>query len=488
MQLTKSRYVSAVQCQRRLWLEIHRPELAPPPTPVTQRLLAQGNEVGSEARRRFPGGILIQQGGRRGAVATRQAMAAGYPAIFEATFLYEDLLVRCDIFLREADGRWTIVEVKSGTDVQLSYLHDLAIQRHVVERAGVPVAGVKLMHINSKSCTYPNLENLFVLCDVTAEVAEVAVEVPGRLQRIWSLLASGDEPETAIGAHCDDPMVCPYRSYCWQHVPEISIFNIPRLDGATKSELARRGVFTLDAIPDDIALSPQQRACVDLLLSGATEIDHAAIAQEMARLVYPIYFFDFETDATPIPLFDGLHPYQAFPFQYSCHVLHADGRLEHFDYLHDDAGDPRRPLVLSLLGHIGPTGSVVAYYASFERTVLQKLAAQLPEYAAPLHAIVERLWDQWDIFRKYYRSAAFHGSNSIKHVLPALVPELSYAGLAVRKGDQAQAHWRAMIVASDPEERTRRSQELRAYCGLDTLAMVELHRVLERTVAEVCPA
>ena len=127
---------------------------------------------------------------------------------------------------------------------------------------------------------------------------------------------------------------------------------------------------------------------------------------------------------------------------------------------------------------------MVAYYAAFERTVLKKLAATLPEYAGPLLSIADRLWDQWEIFRQHYQSAAFHGSNSIKHVLPALVPELSYAGLAVRKGDQAQAHWRAMITSPDADLRAQMAQELKEYCGLDTYAMVQLHYVLQATVAE----
>lgn len=486
MQLTKSRYVSAVQCHRRIWLEFHRPDLAAPPSAVTQRILEQGRQVGAAARLRFPDGILIRQSGHQAIAATWRALRAGCHTIYEATFQAADILVRCDILQRTqaADGRdhWAIIEVKSSTSITPSYLHDLAIQRYVVEQAGLPVHAVYLMHINSKDCVYPDLDNLFALCDVTAEVDAAAVDLPSRLLAIRAVLEQPEPPQVTIGAQCDDPGPCPFHAHCWADVPPVSIFNIPGLAPKTKTELAARGILALEDLPPELPLTERQTAFVELLVNQRTQIDVRAIEQRLDSLIYPVHFFDFETDASPVPLFAGLHPYQAFPFQYSCHVLHADGRLEHRDYLHDDAGDPRLPLTQALLRDIGPAGSVVVYYASFERTVLQNLARHLPAYAEQLKSVIDRLWDQYEIFRDHYRSAHFHGSNSIKHVLPALVPHLSYAGLAVRKGDQAQAHWRAMIETAAGPTRARMARELKEYCGLDTLAMVELHRVLTETI------
>ena len=185
-----------------------------------------------------------------------------------------------------------------------------------------------------------------------------------------------------------------------------------------------------------------------------------------------------------MPRFAGLKPYQAFPFQYSCHILEEDGSLEHREYLHVDAGDPRLPLAEALLEDIGPHGSVVVYNAQFERMVLNDLAAHLPAHATRLHGIARRLWDQLEVFRRYYRSAAFLGSNSIKKVLPALVPHLSYADLEVCRGDQAQAVWQEMIACRDAARKAEMAGQLRAYCERDTYAMVEIHRVLENILNE----
>jgi hypothetical protein len=169
----------------------------------------------------------------------------------------------------------------------------------------------------------------------------------------------------------------------------------------------------------------------------------------MSGLTYPLYFFDFETIDYAIPRFDGCKPYQQVPFQYSCHVLCADGALLHREYLHTDRDDPRRPLARALLDHIGETGHLIAYNIPFERGVLRHLAAQFPEYAGRLLDMASRLWDQLPIFRKHYRDYRFGKSNSLKAVLPVIAPELSYKLLDVQNGTEAQVVWEEMIGEGD---------------------------------------
>jgi hypothetical protein len=155
----------------------------------------------------------------------------------------------------------------------------------------------------------------------------------------------------------------------------------------------------------------------------------------------------------------------------------------HHEYLHDQASDPRPALAAALVQAIGPTGSVVVFNAAFERSVLRGLAAALPDYAPALSSIIERLWDQLDIFRLHYFEPRFGGSNSIKNVLPVLAPELDYADLNIRQGDDAQAAWLAMLEAMDLAQRRQFRANLRAYCQRDTLAMVAIHQALLRLVA-----
>ena len=202
------------------------------------------------------------------------------------------------------------------------------------------------------------------------------------------------------------------------------------------------------------------------------------IQRLISNLEYPIHFLDFETDNPAIPRFEGLHPYQQFPFQYSCHVLQQDGSVTHHEYLHTNTSDPRKPLLESLITHISACGSVVVYSASFEQKVLENLALSFSEHASSLQSIIDRLWDQLDIFRYHYMHPDFCGSNSLKDVLPVLVPSLCYEDLDVQDGLEAQVVWNLMLNTTNETKKSEMIEHLKAYCGLDTLATVEIHKVL----------
>ncbi|MEX1020811.1 MAG: DUF2779 domain-containing protein, partial [Litorilinea sp.] len=223
-----------------------------------------------------------------------------------------------------------------------------------------------------------------------------------------------------------------------------------------------------------------QRAYVEFIRNDTPRIDRHDIGQALRGLRFPLYFFDFETYSPAIPHLDGMRPYQNYPFQYSCHILHADGRMEHREYLHEDQTDPRPSLAYQLVRDLGRAGSVIVYNASFERGVLRDLAAALPQHAPPLENIQARLWDQLALIRRSYDHPRFLNSKSIKRVLPVLVPELSYDDLAVQRGDEAQIVWRAMLGETDSARRAQLAAGLRAYCERDTLAMVKIHEVLAR--------
>jgi Domain of unknown function(DUF2779) len=211
-----------------------------------------------------------------------------------------------------------------------------------------------------------------------------------------------------------------------------------------------------------------------------------AIANQLLTLKYPIHFFDFETLNPAIPKFQGLKPYEQFPFQYSCYILHEDGLVEHREHLHTNTTDPRPELIQHLISDIASQGSVIVYHQSFEERVLKKLMRDFPEFAEPIQSIIERLWDLEVIFKQYYFHPDFQGSTSLKKVLPVLIPSLSYESLAISKGNQAQTVWEAMILASDPLEQQALINDLLDYCQLDTIAMLKLYEELtSRSLSEL---
>ena len=475
--LTKSKYLHGLQCHKRLWYEKNHPERALSLTRAEHRRFRQGREVGERARTLFRGGRLISARSlAESAEQTQIAIRDGVSCIFEVTFIFDNTWVRCDILQKDGDS-WNLIEVKMSTSVKEEYLPDLAVQKHVLTACGIPISKVQLMYINNE-CTYPGLSDLFITEEATERVDSLMGSIPSDIEAFKAILDAGNEPDVKIGKRCDDPYPCPFKAHCWEAVPEQSIFTIPRLSWKKKDALIESDIFELSELPEDLSLTDNQQAYVDSVLRGQPQIDTEAIEARLSDLEYPIHFFDFETDNPPVPKFQGLRPYQQFPFQYSCHIWQSDGTVTHHEYLHPDTTDPRLPLVESLLDTVSDKGSVVVYSASFENQRLEDLAEFLPQYAKPLRSIQSRLWDQLEIFRNYYKHPGFKGSNSLKSVLPVLVPSLRYGALDVQDGREAQAVWQLMLDSNSEREREEMIRNLKAYCKLDTQAMVEIHRVL----------
>ena len=478
--LSKSRFLAGLQCHKRLWLEAHRRDLAEAPGPATQRIFDSGHEVGELAQKEFPGGVLIDPPPYeidRALEETAEAIANGATVLFEPAVMYDNIFIRVDVLKRNDDGSWDLIEVKSTTKASDTHVADAAVQKYVLEGSGFTVRSVSIMHLN-RECRYPDLSNLFIIEAVDDRVRGMWPELQPRVREFNRLLLEGSAPDIPIGKHCTDPYSCPFIEHCWADVKHPSIFTIPRISKKRIDSLIGQGVTGIADIPDTFPLSENQRRYVDLFKDGQRQIMWPAIRDAFAELTYPLCFLDFETQTDPVPRHQGLRPYDQFPFQYSLHTLHGDGILSHTEYLHPDTTDPRRPLMESLIRDIGETGSIVAYNASFEKRVIRDLAAIFPEHRRTLQRYLPRFWDLLDIFRNSYFDPAFGGSNSIKQVLPVLVPELSYAALEVQSGDIAQLAWKEMIGTSDGARRLELERSLKEYCKLDTLAMVELYRVL----------
>lgn len=476
--LTKSQFLSALQCHKRLWLKRNSAAEPAPETEPERRRKEEGIRVGEIAREKRGEGVLIDESDRETAVlCTMEAIDAGEDRIFEAAVLAAGLFSRIDILEREKDGSFHIIEVKSSTKVKEEHYADVSFEKYALENAGFFVSKCSLMHLNPQS-VYPNLSELFTVEDISTKVDELLSFIPEEISSIEEALAGDSEPEIHVSRHCKKPYDCPYMDYCWKEMPKQSIFTISRLNQKKEQALIEKGIIRLSEVPDDFPLSSAQREYVDMVNREEPETDRASIREKLKELTYPIYFFDIETDGPAIPRFPGMHPYEKFPFQFSCHILRDTGELEHEEFLHTDISDPRKPFIEALFETIGETGSIVVYHKSFEKGEIEKLAKAFPEHEKQLLSITSRLFDQEEIFKKSYRHPECLGRTSIKVVLPALVPELSYENLPVQEGDQASAVWNKMLEMEHGPEREKTAQDLKDYCKLDTHAMVEIQKRL----------
>ncbi len=493
MSLSKSLYTCGVQCPKALWLKKYKPEVLTPPDAAAQVRFEAGNVVGELACDLFPGGreVAFDPGDFAGMVeTTRRWLDEGLESIYEATFIHDGIVVMVDI-LRNTPQGFEIYEVKSSTELKDIYLHDVSIQRYVLESLGFPVIKSYVVHLNSDYVRGDTLDlnGLFTILDVSDDVGALMGEIPGRLAELEAYLADREnEPDIDIGPHCKKPYDCDAKAYCWniqRNIPDYSIFNIFNLGSKKQVELYSRGILRIEEIPDDYDMTDTQKQKVKNWKSARTYIDTENIAAFLGTLAYPIYHLDFETFQQPVPQWSGISPYQQIPFQYSLHIEHEDGRLEHREYLAPEGIDPRNELARRLVEDIPADAQVLAYNMSFEKGVIAKLAGSFPELADHLLAINANMKDLMVPFQKqHYVTPAMQGSYSIKQVLPALVPELAeaYKELeGVQNGGEAMNAY-AKLPGMPEEEREAVRRGLLAYCKLDTLAMVKVLKKLREVM------
>jgi predicted RecB family nuclease len=485
IRLSKSKYIAGCQCLKRLYFQVHQPELAAEPDDSADSIIEQGREIGMLARQLFPGGVEVGSMRLDQAIrATRELMAnPGVPAIFEGVFEGDGVLVRVDALQRRKENHWRLVEVKSTSDLRDHHVEDVGIQSYVLSFSGVKLASVWLAHINRDYVlkgTTVDPRQFFLFRNLTDRVKNLRPELVIRLRSQMNMLAMPTPPEVVVGPHCVNPVVCEFFQHCNQPLPEDHIGYLPRLHASAAEQLEEMGVDSIHEIPADFELSEFQRRVCTAMQTGQPWFS-PDLKREFESLEFPLYFMDFETVNPAIPRFSGIRPYDHLPIQWSVHVQRQPGDTpEHFEFLAADNADPRTPFISSLCEALGDRGSVVVYNQQFESERLWELAGWLPEYTDRIRAIQRRLWDLLPVVRNHVYHPAFGGSFSLKSVLPALVPEMTYEGMEVPNGQAAGLAWESLISGKSTEaERQAMRKALLDYCGQDTLALVRLLEALQ---------
>jgi predicted RecB family nuclease len=483
--LSKSRFVAGYRCEKLLWWMVQEPA-APElqPDKVLQDLFDQGRQVGELARTRFPGGVLIDHPHDAYAerlAATQAALAAGAPAIFEASFEADGVFVAVDVLLR-GDAGWTLIEVKSSSSAKPEHIPDAAIQSWVLRRAGVELTRVELMHLN-KAYRHPDQGELLIRTDVTREVETFLPEVPGLVARLQTVL-DGPLPQQQIGLQCFEPRACAFQSRCWPDDPD-HIRTLYGVGAKTCISYLASGVHSIREIPPSVKLGFTAKRQLKALEQQCLVVE-PRLKADLEPFQSPLGFLDFETVARAVPAWDGLAPWGAAVAQFSYHEERANEGYRHVGWLAEGPGDPRRELAEAMLAATAGAQRIVTYSA-YEQTRISELKALVPELAGPLDELLAKLVDLLPVVRNNVYHPAFRGSFSLKNVLTPLVPELSYDDLLIVDGRLASVEIaRLLFVAHKiPEaERDRLRQDLLDYCERDTWATVRLlARLRELTTA-----
>ncbi len=491
--ISKSQFVRGFQCPKALWLFRNRKELMPPTDPALQARFDSGNEIGQLAQQYFEDGVEVKDGYKdikRAAQTTLEYIEQGHDTIYEAcaihptfgSYSFIDILRKVP-----ASDQWDMIEVKGATGVKDYHIIDTSFQRHVFEAAGYNIRNAYMMLIDNTYVRDGDIDpqGLFKLQDITQDILALQSDIEYLTPQLGYLIEQKTQPDAKIGKRCFSPFECDFKDHCWAHVPDYNLYNIYPKAKADEMATLLDSYDVMDITPDTMPSGIKARDVQIYQSNAAEHIEPNAVASFLDQLQYPLYFLDYETVMSGIPIIDGTRPYQQIPFQFSCHVQdNPDADLQHHEFLHKETTDPREAFVQSLIATCGDRGSVIVYNRPFEASRNRDLAEDFPEYAAALIAINERMVDLMIPFknRMVYRPEQ-QSSYSIKRVLPAFVPELSYKDMAIGDGSAAMEIYLRFAKGNYPADQLDDLwANLSAYCELDTLAMVKLLDVLKSKI------
>jgi predicted RecB family nuclease len=482
--LSKSRFLAGLQCPLRLWYQCYNRNLATPPDPMQQALFDSGHQVGRLATERYPGGILIEEDYRhheKAVKTTIHVMEDGVAgAIFEAAYTEEGVRIRADILERRPGRRWNLIEVKSSTKVKEEYLTDVAVQCHVLKRAGVDLERAYLMHIDRDYVFEggrTDLQRFLMLEDLTDDAIRLQDFVQENLDELKNMLSMDHPPDINPSRHCHHPHTCEFWAHCTRNKPRYWILELPGIRQERFNALFAMGIHRIDEIPEAFPMTDLQQRSRDCIVESREYIS-SSLGEVLSDVMYPVHFLDFETVMPAIPRYAGTRPYQTIPFQWSDHILQPDDALAHNEFLFEEDRDPMPEFTRTLLDVLGRNGTIIIY-TTYEQRILKDLAEQFSRYAEELEALQNRFVDLCAVIKKHFYHPEFHGSFSLKSTLPAIVPEMDYNHLAIQEGGLASLEYLRMIDAETPEREKRRIRSnLLAYCAQDTLAMVRIREVL----------
>ena len=480
--LSKSTYLKGVKCKKALYLNKYHKNLKDELTEAQKAIFSQGNKVGELAQNLFPGGIDATPETfydySKSLEQTKNAVTDGASVIYEAAFQFEGVLCAVDILVRDGN-MWNAYEVKSTTSVKDTHITDASLQYHVMKNCGIEINDISIVVIDN---TYPKqgdveVDKLFKIESVYDHVLQLQTSVKENIQELKIVLAVREIPNELIGEKCTSPYNCDFIGHCWKNVPEYSIFNLANLKKKEAERLYHSGVTLITDLPYDYKLSASQAHQVQSERDGSVIINKKNLRSFTDQLEYPLYFLDFETTQMAVPEFAVQRPYQQIPFQYSLHIQNSkNSDVLHKEFLgKSEKLDPRIGFINSLICDCGNHGSILVYNIGFEKSILKQLSKDFPQYEAQLNGIIDRLVDLMVPFKnKDYYKPEMKGSYSIKSVLPALCPDLSYDELDIKEGGTASRVFGQMLTGEFEGDVQLTRTHLLEYCKLDTLAMVKI--------------
>ena len=502
--LTKTDFTRFLQCGKYLWLSKFKKELALPPDEHMKRIFEQGHEVEAFADELFKGGVCVEADDIFDAERESRALVEkGCKTIFHATAIAKatksaakpQLMAEADIIKYNPKAKaWDLYEVKSTNSVQDKHIPDVCFQKITFQKAGYKINKTYLVHLNREFVKNGPIdpEKLIMKEDISDRVKEMELSVEKNIPFALAVLQEQEEVHVRIVKQCRNPNDCLFIPHCWRDVPKYSVYELTSIKEAKLVELLDKGIVKIKDVPGDFPLSRYQSLQVKAVKTREPVIEKEKFRKALKSLKYPLYFLDYETFGSAIPVWDGTKPHQQIPFQYSLHVARGpedlmlgEKELEHNEFLARGKENPMPALLKQLKRDMDTNkGTVLVWNKGFEMDKNRKMAALYPRYKSFLESVNERVFDLMGPFKsRLFVDKDFEGTCSLKYVLPVLGGGVSYEDLEISEGSDVGRQWYLTNFGGLPEAEIKRIRRmLLEYCGRDTYAIVRVLRTVKKMV------
>ena len=474
--VSKAIFLNAIVCPALGWLMRSR-YVSKTPTLGERFRMEQGIEIGRRARELYPEAVLIDDSDIASASKKTKSLIdnSNISTILEGAFLIDDFAAKADILKRKSDDGWHMIEVKSSVNDKAEFIDDMAYTAMVINRSGLNISNISLMLVSKDFRLGMKNKDLFVEIDHTDEVLDRVEKFKPFWVPIEKITRKSVKPRSELRFECRK---CELFKECLGRDIENHIFDIPRLSQSKFDKLTESGIVHIEDIPNGFPLTENQNRVKDCVQLKKPFVGNK-LKNELECISWPAFFLDFETVATAIPLYPDIAPYTQIPTQFSIHKCSEPGHIiRHFQYLADPSKDCRRELTEYLINYLKGEGSIIVY-TNFEKNIITRLRRVRPDLSEELNLLINRLVDLHTIIRKNLYHPDFHGSISIKTVLLALVPDISYDEMEIADGDSAMAAFAYLALGKyENMEVESIRNNLLEYCKQDTLAEVKLHQQL----------
>lgn len=480
--ISKTAYLKFEQCSKAFYLYKKHYYLRDKVELDKQLTFNRGHQIGYLAQQLFPYGRDVSKETANSALAaelTKQLIEAKTEVIYEATFIFNDILVMVDLLVRQ-DDFYTAYEVKNSLKISEVFLKDACLQYYVL-RNQINLNDFYLVTINGNYLFNGELEikELFKKRSIKQEAEKNIEYFEIKVAQAIQVLEENRIPNVEIGEHCFKPYQCDFFETCWKEkLGQDSVFNLPNLSKSNALAYYLNGIKSIKDLPDDLILSKGPAIIKNAMIDEKVYVEFEKLKQLLGDLPEPCCAFDIEVLSSSIPIIIGTKPFEQIPFLVS--VFDGDSS---FNFFTNHETDQRESFLKSFLELTNNYATLFVFDKTLEENVINKFIELFPARQKDLLELKSKLFDVYTIFSDLiYYDPKFGNNFNLKAVSGILLKRNFYA--EIQSGLQAMTVYEMCRTSTNTIEAELNKQSLINYCLADAKATFEIVKFLLQKVKE----